>query len=468
MINKNSNNEKFIGLRKKILFSMIFLLLLLGLSTALINQMILFKSLKMEYQNKGLIHARSIAAYSLVDILTQNSSRLKKLLDYEKKLDTNTAYIFITNSSGRVLTHTFGKGFPIDLIQANPLPKNKDFNIQLLDTRMGFIYDINVPILLDKSLIGHVRLGILQNGIQRTIMLIDTVILIITLLIILIGIILAYKISSLITQPISRLVEATESIRKGDFSTKIDIRAKDEIGLLAGAFNKMTAYLNQLVEEIGRLTKYRERESIALDLHDNCAQDLANLIKRLELCEKFFKIEPVKAYEELNALKENIRGHLCKVRQVIHGLKSPEEENFLLLEEINEYIKDYEQYNDINIKLNISESINNNIPADKSTHIFYIITEALTNIKKHAQAKNVNLSLDYDVLNELTIKIKDDGIGFDCREAGLSASARGKWGLMSMRQRVASLGGTLVINSIPKQGTEIMVRIPFRRIEYNI
>jgi two-component system, NarL family, sensor histidine kinase DegS len=118
--------------------------------------------------------------------------------------------------------------------------------------------------------------------------------------------------------------------------------------------------------------------------------------------------------------------------------------------------------------LNISESINNNIPADKSTHIFYIITEALTNIKKHAQAKNVSLSLDYDALNELSIKIKDDGIGFDCREAGLSASACGKWGLMSMHQRVASLGGSLAINSIPKQGTEILVMIPFRRIEYSI
>jgi len=469
MINKNSiQAKKFIGLRQKILLSMILLLLSLGLSIAFINQMILFKSLKTEYQNKGLIHARSIAAYSLVDILTQNNSRLKKLLDSEKKLDTDTAYIFVINSSNRILAHTFPEGFPVDLIKANPLPENKDFNIQLLDTQLGLIYDINVPILAGKSLIGQVRLGILQNGIQRTIMLIDSAILVVTLLIILIGIILAYKISSFITQPISRLVEATESIRKGDFSAKIDIRAKDEIGLLSGAFNKMTVYLNQLVEEIGRLTRYRERESIALDLHDNCAQDLANLIKRLELCEKLFKLEPAKAFEELNVLKENIRGHLCKARQVIRGLKSPQEENFLLLEKINEYVEDYQQYNDINLKLNISESFNNNIPVDKSTHIFYIITEALTNIKKHAQAKHVHLNFDYNLPDELIIKIKDDGIGFDCRQEELSAAATGKWGLMSMRQRVASLGGSLAINSIPKQGTEILVSIPFKRIEYNI
>ncbi|MDO8663098.1 MAG: HAMP domain-containing protein [Candidatus Omnitrophota bacterium] len=460
--------KKFIGLRKKILLSMIFLLLLQGLTAAFINQVFLFRLLKTEFQNKGLIHARSIAAYSLVDILTQNSSRLKKMLDYEKRLDANTAYIFITNSSGRVLAHTFPKGFPVDLIKANMLPKNKDFNIQLLDTQLGFIYDINIPILLDKSLIGNARLGILQSGIQRTIILIDSVIIVVTFLLIIIGLILAYKISSLITQPISKLIEATESIRKGNFSTKIEIRTKDEIGLLAGAFNKMTAYLSQLVEEVGRLTRQRERESIALDLHDTCAQDLANLIKRLELCEKLFKIEPLKAFEELNALKENIRGHLFKARQVIHGLKSPEEEGFPLSQKINEFIRNYQQHDKINLKFNVSGPVNKNIPANKATHIFYIITEALTNIRKHAQAKNVDLSLDYNGINELIIKIKDDGIGFDPQKAGLLASASGKWGLMGMRQRAASLGGALVISSMPKQGTEILVRIPFSGIIYNI
>lgn len=251
-----------------------------------------------------------------------------------------------------------------------------------------------------------------QSAIQKTITLVDLVIVIVTLVIIIISILLAERISRLITD-------------------------REE------------------------LTKFREREKIALDLHDNCAQDLANLIKRLELCERLFKVEPLKALEELKALQENIRGHLFKARQIIHGLKSPEEN--LLLAKIDGYSKDYQRHNEIKIKLNVCESIDN-IPADKATHIFYIISEVLTNIRKHAQAKNIELSLNDNGINELTLKIKDDGIGFNLKETRLPASGSGKWGLMGMRQRVASLGGTLVINSAPKQGTEVLVRIPFSGI----
>ncbi len=464
----NRNIKQLWSLRKKILFSMTALLLLLGLSTALTIRMILLGALKAEFRQKGLSLARSLAADSVVDVLTQNTSRLKKLVDNEKELDTDIAYVFITDYSNHILAHTFQNGFPIDLLKANTLTKNKSFNIQLLDTQIGLIYDSNIPIFSGKSLIGQVRLGILRNSIQRTILLIDSAILVVTLLIIIIGILLAYKISALITQPISRLVEATQSIQKGDFSVKIDIKTKDEIGLLACAFNEMTFRLNEMVGQIKRLTMVEERNKIGLDLHDGCAQDLANIIKRLELCEKLFRIEPAKAFEELNALRENIRLHLGKARQIIHGLKSPQGSDFVLSQELKEYIKDYGMHSDINIKLNISEPFNGNMPTDKSRQIFHIITEALTNIKKHAQAKNVQLSLDYNGTNELAISIKDDGKGFDLKEAQILASSGGKWGLMGMGERASALGGTLAINSAPNRGTELIVRIPYSSIIYNI
>src|SRR3989338_10612820 len=74
----------------------------------------------------------------------------------------------------------------------------------------------------------------------------------------------------------------------------------------------------------------QERNRIALDLHDCCAQDLANIIKRLELCEKLFKIEPAKGFEELKALRGNTREILDKTRRVIFNLRSPEDEKFYL------------------------------------------------------------------------------------------------------------------------------------------
>ncbi|MFH1876075.1 MAG: HAMP domain-containing protein [Candidatus Omnitrophota bacterium] len=444
------------------------LVFLFGLSTTLIIRTILLGVLRTEFQHKGLSSARTIAANSVMDILTQNTSRLKLLVENEKKLDPDTAYVFIIDASGRILTHTFEGGFPVDLINANVLTKNKDFNIQLLDTQRGFIYDIDVPILLDASIIGQVRLGVLQSGIQKTIALIDVTIAIVALSIIVVSMLLANKISALITDPISRLVKAVQLIKKGDFSTRLTVTSRDEIGFLADAFNSMAADLKQLIGQKEEFTKLEERKKIALDLHDNCAQDLANLIKRLEFCERLFKIEPIKAFEELAILRDNIREHLVKTRQIIYGFKGQGHEDFILLEEIREYIAQYERYTNIYVTLSVSESITADILADKSRNIYFIITEALTNVRKHANAHNVQIHLDNTSLNELNINIKDDGKGFNVREVESTASRLGKWGLMSMRERLSFLKGSMSINSTPGQGTEISVRIPLGTLEFEI
>lgn len=458
-INKIRSGVEVWGLRKKILLSMVALLLLLGLTTVLITRTILLKVLKTEFQQKGLSSARSLGANSVVDVLTQNTSRLKQLVENEKRLDKDIAYVFIIDSSGHILAHTFNKGFPVDLGKANKLQGGRDFNIQTLDTQLGFIYDIAVPIFSEKSLLGQARLGILQNSIQRTINAINLIFMGITFLIMVIGVLLAYRISSLITKPISRLVEATQSIQQGNFSTHIDVVTKDEIGLLASAFNEMTLRLNQMVKEIKRLTMFEERNRIALDLHDGCAQDLANIIKRLELCEKLFRNEPMRAIEELRILRENTKEILNRTRQVIFDLKSPEDDDFDLINKLTAYIKDYESSNDIMVKLDISGPLNN-ITLEKAKSIFYIMTEAFTNIKKHAQAKNVELSLESDSKHNLKINIKDDGKGFNINATKLSTLELGKWGLISMHQRATSMGGTLIINSMPNQGTEVSVNIP--------
>jgi signal transduction histidine kinase len=407
-------------------------------------------------------------------LLVNNKLVLRLLLEDRLESLGDIIYIFIRARDESIIVSTFQKGFPKGLLRINEKiselqkPGEDTYSVEKFLVDGKRVYDIAIPLL--KGELGSLHVGVSLESSKTEIATFYKIKYYVAIVIFIglgVGILIFSFLGIFLTSRIIKLKNFAIRISQGDLDGSIDVKSDDEIGALAKAFNEMAISLKEKIQEVSRLNIIKERDRIAFDLHDNCAQDLANLIKRLELCEKLFKIEPVKAFEELNVLKENIRGHLCKARQVIRGLKSPEDEDFLLLEKISEYIKDYEQYNDITVKLDISESINN-IPADKSTHIFYIITESLINIRKHAQARNVNLSLDYDVPNELSIKIKDDGIGFDAEETGLSTSTCGKWGLMSIRQRVASLGGNLTINSIPKQGTEILVRIPFRRIEYNI
>lgn len=457
------------SLYKKILFRMVFLLLLSGSAITLFTRAIVFRVLKDRFELNGITHAKSIAANSLRDVLTLNTPRLKKLVENEKMFESGTAYIFIVDAEGRVLAHTFRKGFPTELIKANEAGNRSDFNIQLLDTRRGIIYDIAVPILLDKSLLGQVRLGILQHTIQQTIAWIDLDIMLIMLVVMLIGVVMAQRFSVLLTRPIARLVGGIQAVQEGDFSTRLDAGVDDEIGLLSRTFNEMSERLRRMMGEVERLTKYKERERIAYDLHDSCAQDMANFIKRLELCERLFKIEPAKAIEELNALKETARGLLNRTRHIIYELKLPEDDDFDLLERIRAHIMDFQAQNDIAVRLKVSGSIDkSDFSSDKLRSILFIITEALTNIKKHAQAKNVEVRLESNNVDELTVAIKDDGKGFDVEGEEACLSGCRKLGLMSMRQRARSLAAALSVVSVRDRGTEICVRIPFNAIQYNI
>jgi len=445
---------------------MVSLILLLGLSCILITSVILSHELERELKRKGISSAKGLAATSLMDILSQNSTRLKQLAENEKKSDRDTVYVFILDSSGRTLAHTFKNGFPINLLKVNPVT-GPSVNVQLLDTQLGLIYDVAAPVLLDKGLLGQVHLGVSARNIQQAITGINLILIVTTLFIVAVAIFLAYKISYLVTKPISQLLKAAQNIQEGDFSIQIEARAKDEIGILSGAFNKMASRLDQILEEKERLTKYQERERITFDLHDSCAQDLANLIKRLELCEKFFRIAPARAFEEINALKESVRSHLNRTRQVMAEFKAGDDAAFELWQRLKEYVDDFQNQGGINIKLETPQSLVQVVKADKARQIFYIITEALTNIKKHAQAKNVELKLTQDNLG-LSVSIKDDGRGFDVQEAELSALPAKKWGLTSMRQRTRSLGVDFSINSLSGQGTVISFTVPFGEIEYTI
>ena len=87
--------------------------------------------------------------------------------------------------------------------------------------------------------------------------------------------------------------------------------------------------------------------------------------------------------------------------------------------------------------------------------LYRIAQEALQNVVRHAHATEVTLSLSQKDNEELTLDIRDNGVGFDP-----SASFPGRLGLNSMRERVMRLGGAFTLESVPEQGTHISASIP--------
>jgi signal transduction histidine kinase len=89
----------------------------------------------------------------------------------------------------------------------------------------------------------------------------------------------------------------------------------------------------------------------------------------------------------------------------------------------------------------------------------HIVGEALTNVRKHAEASSVLIALEYG-WRSLRLSIVDDGNGFDL---ALPGTAAGHWGLLGMRERASRIGGRLAIKSKPGGGTNVSIDVRYPR-----
>ncbi len=99
------------------------------------------------------------------------------------------------------------------------------------------------------------------------------------------------------------------------------------------------------------------------------------------------------------------------------------------------------------------------LPRETAIAVFRIVEEGLNNIIRHADAKHVRLSLSAD-REHFGITLVDDGCGFDPEAHNESVQAHRTFGLMGMRQRVRSFGGTLAIDSVAGLGTTVKLVVP--------
>ena len=436
-----------------VLFVFIGALIYVPLSTRL-PRMIAAQILKRDVEIAGYLSNEAKEP-----LLTNNKVELSLLLNDNLDKLEDARYLFIQGPDGSVISHTFTDGFPKGLLSLG-YDEKPPYRIKEFLSSGTKMYDIAIPIL--KGELGALHLGVsLEAGKKdiAEIAKINTYVAAVILAGLGAGVLVFLIIGFLFSNQIIRLKDFASRIGEGDLEAKVDVTSRDEIGALAVAFNEMALRLKQKIREIKRLNKTEERNKVAFDLHDGCAQHAANIIKRIELSEKLFRIDPEKAFRELEELKESTKDTLNWTRQMIFDLKSPAETDFKLQSRLSDYVADYMKRNDISVRLDASGAIND-IQADKARSVFYIITEALANARKHGKAKHVELHLSAQADKGLAIHIKDDGSGFDVYKAGSLSATQGKWGLISMRERSESLRGTFRITSEPGRGAQVSIHIP--------
>ncbi|BAU26545.1 two-component system sensor histidine kinase DegS [Aneurinibacillus soli] len=204
-----------------------------------------------------------------------------------------------------------------------------------------------------------------------------------------------------------------------------------------------------------------ERKRVARDIHDGPAQSMANVALRSEIVEKMLNQNRIdEAKVELRLLKELTRASLVDVRKIIFDLRPMALDDLGLTPTLRKYLEEYEKRHHIETKLTLL-SPERRLQSSIEVAVFRLIQESLNNTAKHANAKQVEVKLEFKP-NKVLFMVADNGIGFEKQAKG----ERPQFGIMGMQERVKLLQGTMKIESKPGKGTILFFGIPLR-IEEN-
>jgi signal transduction histidine kinase len=203
-----------------------------------------------------------------------------------------------------------------------------------------------------------------------------------------------------------------------------------------------------------------ERQRIARDLHDETGQALTAIGMGLRGLEARLTRSPKLAGPTLRELQNLAADALQELQRLMTDLRPSHLDDLGLPAALRWYAGRIQERYPLVVKVDFSGSEQTLDDAAKIA-TFRIVQEALNNIIKHAEAKNVIIELAFQQ-NDMRVKIRDDGCGFDLEHLKKEqSSSRPPLGLAGMQERALLLGGSVNIQSRPGQGTLIEALIPY-------
>jgi signal transduction histidine kinase len=265
-----------------------------------------------------------------------------------------------------------------------------------------------------------------------------------------------------ISTPVDDLVRQVEAAVESNYRTRVRSESISELQRLAVAFNHM-------IEQIGRyragLRQYvaaithsqeEERRRIARELHDDTIQSLVAISRRLELVQASLD-DPQQAQEQLSTLQELLQSTVEGVRRFSRELRPTLLEDLGLVPALRRLVRELTAET---VELDmVVRGDSQGIAPDVELAIYRIAQEAINNVRRHAQAHQVEVQLDMSS-ESIHLLIKDDGQGFRMASSPSELAQQGSFGLMGIQERVELLGGRMDIHSEAGQGTRLEVWLP--------
>lgn len=204
-----------------------------------------------------------------------------------------------------------------------------------------------------------------------------------------------------------------------------------------------------------------EQRRIANDLHDEVGALVVAVTSSLSVAEADIRDgQGEKALECIARAKAIVREEVDNLKKIATSLRPPNLEIIGLIDALRLYFSQLTDTVDVKINYNVDIDDESIVGEEKAIVLYRVAQEALTNVLKHAQASNVHVRLFIEE-NHIGLELKDDGKGFSLDSADAVCTAtRAKMGVVGMRERVESMGGTFIINSYLQEGTEVKVMLP--------
>jgi len=216
----------------------------------------------------------------------------------------------------------------------------------------------------------------------------------------------------------------------------------------------------QLSARMRELAVAEERGLIAREIHDGIAQSLAYLNLETAKLQRLLTGDPGPAMAELGHIRQVIKETCEDVRALLVDFRMTFKEGEGLAEALSRCLEEFGRRTAIRTQLIMSGNPSA-LPSPVQVPVFRIIQEALSNVRKHAEARTVVVGLRA-APSLLEVTVRDDGRGFD--PAASAGQGAAHLGLGIMRERAAALGGQLSCESQPGRGTTLRLTLPISSI----
>lgn len=202
-----------------------------------------------------------------------------------------------------------------------------------------------------------------------------------------------------------------------------------------------------------------ERQRLAGEIHDTLAQGFTSVVLHLEAAEQALEGDPAAARQHLDQARAAARQGLSEARSFVWALHPEVVHHEPFVQALQRVAGNWSKEVGLPAHLELSGPPRA-LPAPIEATLLRAAQETLVNVRKHARAAQVNLTLTY-MEDEVILDVQDDGAGFNPSEAlpqnGGDASG---YGLVSLQVRAIQLGGSLQVESAPGEGTTVVLSLP--------